>query len=316
MPNSSTHFQIPRAIRDLIRSQKCVAFVGSGPSSRAYHPWPQLVNALCERCGISHRVSAASPGDELLDAAQLAKDADRAEYFAYLGQHFGRFVEDPPRLYGALFRLPFDSYLTVNLDPLLALESARSLPNTPLVKVYPSLDRKSMGRQDRSIHYLHGYIQQGTVPEDGTVVLSRQEFENAYKPDSAIRRLLLSTLAEDPVLFIGCRLHEPVMKGVFDICKQQQQERLRLVRKQGGTSAPPPRYILLPEITVTTDDGMPDNSHVKEEETTKENAYYEEMEIIPVRYPTPGGQHFLLGAALEDLAELPQVVADYGWEEF
>ena len=318
MALASTQFQLPDELKDAILSENCVAFIGSGLSAGSYDSWPDLVNALCERCGSSAHVKRGSPSDALLDAAQAARDTNEGMYLSFLGEHFGRPARHAALLYDALLSLPFECYLTVNIDPLLALKArtAKIPCDVDVIKAYPSLDRKAM--RNRSIHYLHGLITEGSTPARGTIVLARGEFDAAYEDNSTVMNLLVPTLENDPVVFVGCRLREPVMSHVFSICKQHQQARLRAAVELGQpASNPPRRFILLPQPAVreSEDTVNPQQSRAAVEKAVeKEEAYYGEMDIKSVWYPASGGDHSELRVALERLAGLPEISPDYGWE--
>jgi len=209
---------------------------------------------------------------------------------------------------------PFDSYLTVNLDPLLALKSRTArIPCAPKVNSYLSLDRKAIGK--RSIHYLHGYIAEGMTPTRGTIVLARSEFDEAYADNSNLMNFLVPTLENDPIVFIGCRLREPVMKEVFPICKKHQDKRLRAMKeREEGASAPPPRFILLAPPEVRTGLGEVDAEQTRRA-IQAEEAYYKAFDITTVWYPACEGNHSALRYALENLAGLTPMTPKYGWEE-
>jgi SIR2-like domain len=306
-------FQMPNELRDLVLSKKCVAFIGSGPSTGCYDSWPELVNALCKLCGSRSRVNRDSHPDAFLDAAQDAKDTNEGAYYNYLGQHFGRPANHASLTYDALLALPFRCYLTVNLDPLLALKcrNARIGCDTN-IKVYPALDRMAMA--NRSIHYLHGYISEGTTPPRGSIVLSRKEFKAAYGANSSLMNLLVPTFEYDAVVFVGCRLKEPVMSSVFAICKQHQQARLKIMMEHGHcTTDVPRRFILVPQPEVRGSDGEP-NAELGTKIISEEAAHYNGLDIKPVWYPAPGGDHSALRYALETLAELPAITTNLGWE--
>ena len=307
-------FQIPPELQELILNKRCVAFVGSGLSAGIYPDWVDLVNGLCETCGSKLRVNADSPTDDFLDAAQDAKDRSDTGYFTFLGETFGRPATHTSLLYNAILALPFQSYLTVNLDPLLLLQTrTRSNPAGAEFHVYPSLDRKTMINQ--TIYYLHGFIEEGTIPTNGTIVLSRDEFFRAYRSNGTLMSFLVQTLENDPIVFIGCRLREPVMTEVFGICKEHQLERQRLSKQAKRPSEPPPPFILLPEPEVTVSDGNIDFSqspHKKKEE----DSYYSGMDIRVVRYPSAGRDHSALLRTLERLAGFEPPKARYGWEGY
>lgn len=303
---------MPTKLRDVILSKRCHAFVGSGLSSGLYHSWFGLVNAICERCGIARRITKDSTVDELLDAAQDAKAGNKRQYFGFLGEHFGRSLDQTPLIYDLLLSLPFECYLTVNLDPLLARKAR--LARTPCVlpvRAYPSLDRRQMF--SRSLHYLHGFIEAGKTPVEGTIVLARDEFLEAYRDNSNLMNFLVPTLENDPVLFVGCGLREPSMPQVFKICKEHQTKRQKIMVASGSLpSSPPQRYILLPKPSVTNEAGdlVEDQSR---EEMERQQTYYTSLDIEPVWFENSGDDFSALRVAVEDLANLPDIRPNYGW---
>lgn len=309
--HSTEQLQMPQELKDAILSKRCVAFIGSGLSAGCYDSWHALVNGLCERCGSDCRVTKDSTADALLDAAQAAKTANSNAYFQFLGEHFGRPADRASLLYDAILSLPFDCYLTVNLDPLLALKGrTASLKCDTSVRAYPSLDRKTM--VNRSIHYLHGLIHEHATPSEGTIVLARDEFEAAYGSNSSLMNLLVPTLENDTILFLGCRLREPVMPRVFAICKQHQRVRQKLAVESGSEcGSPPRRFIVLPQPQIALDavDGV-----TQDQVRLKEAAYYKEMDIEPVWYSASDDDHSQLRLALEQLAGLPNILPSYGWQ--
>lgn len=303
---------IPQLLREVILEGQCTVFIGSGLSSAIYGPWYGVVNQVCDGCGVACRVSSASSPEELLDAAQEAKSADPTAYLESLGRHFGRSAETLPSVYDALLSLPFASYLTVNLDPTLAIKAGR-LTDPLRVYAYPTLDRRRMSK--RSVHHLHGLISEGDVPKEGTIVLAREEFNEAYRDNSILMSLMVPTFANDPLVFVGCRLREPPMSRVFDICKKHQQERRRLIAEsRQRRSEPPPRFILLPELNVIEADTRSGGER-SETEMQSQEQYYAGLGVQPVWYKARGDDHSLLRRALEELAKLRPVVAGHGWED-
>lgn len=308
----SNAMELPKALRDLILSKKCVAFIGSGVSAGCYNSWADLINNLCKRCDCPSEVGHDSPGDALLDAAQDAKDADEQAYYEFLGEHFGERPRSIPRPYVAMLSLPFRCYLTVNFDPLLSLVSCvnRNDGHSRL-DVYPSLDRGAMG--NGSIHYLHGYIGEGSIPRPGSIVLARSEFDEAYEDNSNLMAFLVATFEHDPIVFVGCRLREPGMSRVFQISIRNQQKRLKLTMQRGPNGSRPPRkFILLSNPEVKNSEGRIDveQSRIAAEE---EDRYFNDMDITPIWYTAPGGDHSVLWSALEQLGNLSRIAPDHGW---
>jgi hypothetical protein len=313
MALQGTTFQIPETARAVIRSGKCVVFIGSGLSAGSYESWPTLVNELCQHCGVDDRVSPDSSPDDLLDAAQCAKDRSEDLYLAFLGQHFGQPASHASLLYDSLLALPFDCYLTVNFDPLLALKGRTAKLTCSLpVRAYPSLDRKHATA--RSIHYLHGIIQENERPAHGPVVLTRNEFNGAYCDNSNLMNFLLPTLENDPVVFVGCRLQEPAMARVFDICKEHQRERMAVALEHGCPLSPPPkRFIMLPQPVVHTCNGEVD-SELEQNAMQEQDQFYRSRDIEPLWYAATGRDHSALRLAFDNLADLPMVQPNYGWD--
>ncbi len=304
--------QIPQELKDVILSKKCVAFIGSGLSAGCYPSWADLVNNLCERCGSSHRVKDYSLADDFLGAAQDAKDCAEDEYYSFLGETFGRPADSASLTYDALLALHFDSYLTVNFDPLLALKARTARCRcSDGMNAFPNLDRGNIS--NRTIHYLHGFIEEGTKPTDGTIVLARGEFDAAYSDASNLMNFLVPTLENDPIIFIGCRLLEPVMPKVFDICKEHQRHRQDILQEQNRPSKPPPRFILAAIPEVKGEEGKPDEALSRAEQQQEESRYLS-MDITPVWYRASGSDHSQLRYALEQLAGLKPPRVSYGWE--
>jgi hypothetical protein len=305
--------QISQELRDTILGGKCIAFIGSGLSSGCYDGWTDLVNGLCQACGSGYRVTAESPAQHLLDGAQAAKDRNRGAYFKYLADHFGRPASFASLTYDIVLSLPFKCYLTVNFDPLLALK-ARMVPRSRDLRprAYPALDRGDM--PGGSIHYLHGLIEENKEVVDGSIVLARDEFTEAYDDGSALTHMLVRTFENDPVVFIGCLLREPAMLRVFDICKRNQKKRIEISLKKGNPpGTPPQRFIFLPRFEVKTEPGMDQNA-ATDRRVAEEESRYRSMEINPHWYSAAERDHSSLRYILESLAGLRNISPQYGWE--
>lgn len=312
--------ELPDELKDTIFSKKCVAFIGSGASAGSYDDWCELVNRLCIECGSSRRIIRETPTEEYLAAAQDALDHNETTYYDVIADHFNK--PDPPAylLYDALLSLPFSYYVTVNLDPLLAMKARTARLECLLPPyAYPALDRQKT--TNRSIHYLHGFVGQGVKPTRRTIVLTQSEFDEAYDPKSNLMHFLVPTLESDPVCFIGCGLREPVMEGVFKICMEHQLQRQVAQTRTGHPWRPLPlKFILLPKPEVMTSseldpDGIQARFDPEQSQTQilEKEKYYAAMDIKVVWYIASGGDHSALRRAFEQLAELPDITPDYSY---
>ena len=117
-------------------------------------------------------------------------------------------------------------------------------------------------------------------------------------------------LENDPICFIGCRLNEPGLKQLFSYCRERQWCRIQLAERQGvDPGRPPPRFILMATPSVTIDQQA---SNVAGSEIMHQaESSYEDMGIKVLWY---GNSHANLRAAFEQIAGLPQVVPNPGWE--
>lgn len=130
------------SLRKQVLSGRCVAFLGSGLSTGLYPSWTDLVYRLCVECNAPNSEAAKSADADLL--IQLADDAHSADpdmYYHVLDEEFGRWPTDTRLAYDLLMRLPFQSYVTTNFDPLLEYESRKPehRDRSGGVHAYPSL---------------------------------------------------------------------------------------------------------------------------------------------------------------------------------
>lgn len=300
---------LPEELRNGILSKRCIAFIGSGVSIDSYDSWSHLINLLCQRCGSQIRVSTETSAEDLLVAAQDAKDLDEPMYYQVLGEHFGRPATTASLLYDALLRLPFKSYITTNFDPLLALR-ARDYHCARTPMAYPHLDREAISR--RTVYYIHGYIAEGSTPLPGTIVLTKREFDDAYG-NSGLVDFLVPTFENDPICFVGCGLREPGLQRLFGLSMARQEERQRLAANHGRTSRPPMRHILLPRPEVIDSATRAEDPQKSDDARAQQERYYSGFNVTVVWYEATGNDHSSLRRAFDRTAGAPSPIPDYGW---
>lgn len=304
---------LPDDLKTCITSGKCVAFIGSGASAGAncYPTWPELVNSICQGCGINCQVSDETSPPELLAAAENAKTTNQSVYYQIISSHFGKRPQGTSLLYRALLALPFQSYLTTNFDPLLAIESVtnhKQLPGLPRIFCYPKLDRRDVGAG--AIHYLHGYVEIDKPLAPNTIVLATSEFEHAYGDGGPTMNIIVPTFDNDAICFVGCRLREPSLVKAFEICERHKVDRIKLLN--GKACHPPKKYILAarPEIYTKSGFDLESSRHRLLEEVAR----YAKLGITAIWYSADGKDHTSLQIALEDLANISSPKVDFSWE--
>ena len=306
MPTNPANLEIPDDVVELLRSGKCIAYLGSGLSHGIFPSWPVLVNELCDSCGSDRRVGDSSRPDELLDAAQEALDTDDKAYYKRLHEIFGVTHLTNP-LYGILLQVDFKSYITVNFDRLLIDVARLNGAKCSRLMKYPHLDRQFIG--SRTVYHIHGLIEDDVIPNRDTIVLSRSEFGKAYGENGSVKRFLLDAFLNDPVCFIGCELREPALKEVFQICKVQQET----IRDLGG-GQPPKRYIFLPRRAVSVS-SQTSRGDAEERSMADEDYYYSRYDITVVRYDPVDDVHSGLRKQFELIAGIPEIRRKFGFAE-
>jgi hypothetical protein len=208
-----------------------------------------------------------------------------------------------------LLRVRFKGIITLNFDPLLAYE-ARKPEHKLKVTRYPDLDRAAL--RERVLFHIHGLINEGQVPKPGDIVLAQSEFHEAYDNSlSMLPGFLLQTFAKDPICFIGCRLSEPALERIFDVCRKVQ-ERIRT----GGGGTPHPKFIVLAEnrVEVRLPDGSVSRDTVAEaDQDAKEVAHYATLGIQVIRYDPKDRAHSGLRLLFEPLTNLSPVPDIFGF---
>lgn len=294
---------LPPDLQDSIRDGNCVAFIGSGASDDCYGAWHKLVNKLCKRCDSKCKVSKTSLPEELLDAAEDAKKNSSKKYHTCLCEHFGHPITRTNPLYDAILSCNFRSYLTTNLDPLLADRSCLSaLRCNDEIQWYPN-ELPILLIDQRTIYYLHGYIgEHAENLQDGSIVLSRSEFDKAYRPNSMLNRFLIETIGQQNICFIGCRLREPAINRVLNICKEEQIERKEvLLQRRGVPKDVPSRYMFLQDPGFGQDKKA-NQQQIQEEREAEENR----LKHFDIQVKWYNDDHSILTRIFRDLANLPK----------
>ena len=259
-------------LSELVLAGRCVAFIGSGLSMGEYVSWGDLVKQLCDACGVDK--DAKNVDLDLLELAEQAKNASPDEYHRVLSEEFGKGVARLPLGYTYLLESPFNAYITINYDPLLA--KASQFKGLKLFNFKLGLDAARVNNQ--AIFYIHGYVAEGGQIADGDLILTSEDFEQNYgQPGAIIPSFLTQVLSFKSVVFIGCGLQEPPLKKILGLCNEIKS---RIEAASGNKG--PTHYILLPTLyTKEAGDKKPERNRQKEAE---ENVVYEEVGIRVIRY--------------------------------
>ena len=164
------------ALKASIDQDRCIAVIGAGMSADDYPIWTDLISKLQKRCGVrSEDLSSRDPRD----IAQTAQDKNPNAYFQALDEIFARKrAPGAAARYHLLARVGFISYLSLNVDPLLV--DTFDLHRNITVSEFPNLQAQNHGRGE--VFCIHGRLGPRRPAATTPIVLTRQEFDNAYDP--------------------------------------------------------------------------------------------------------------------------------------
>jgi hypothetical protein len=205
-----------------VQSGSCVAFIGSGPSTTdlLYPEWGEAVSRICVHCGLPPMSNEEKEDvNVLLDRADEARVRDEARYCNALKEIFGKPIVNTTRAYDLLIDVRFRSYVTANVDPLLADKSRSSKNRLGGVYTFPALPYDCI--EKRSIYYLHGLVDVGVVPRPHQIVLGRQDFAHAYdESNGTLHSFLHQLFSFQTIVFVGCTLREPPIARILESCRK------------------------------------------------------------------------------------------------
>ncbi|GAI89948.1 unnamed protein product, partial [marine sediment metagenome] len=246
----------------------------------AYPGWPEAINELCSACGVQClALSEVELADNLLDKAEECKNTNQKAYYTKLAELFGHPIVEERRAFRLLMNLPFKAYVTTNFDPLLA-EAAKTKGNY-ISYSYPDLPVSRLGESSPSVFHIHGLARQDDQPKGDNLVLARSDFDKAY--NGIVRSFLDQLLTYHDILFIGCRLKEPVMMDVF----RRMHEFHGQIYDKRPERPVPERYALLSlcykKEKIKYSIGESELTRDENEERQEDNRFLA-MKITPKRY--------------------------------
>jgi len=202
-------------LTESVSSGRCIAVLGAGMSVPDYPIWDVLVRKLTDFCKVKPEDVVRS------DPLDLAEAAQRNDPDGFWHVMRGAFAPKEHLVcatrYHLLERIGFASYLTLNFDPVLA--TVFSLHRNVTVSQYPWLHGRYHGKQE--LFYLHGRFEWSDDSKPPRVVLTRTEFEQAYKSSkSLLYAFLLTTFTQYDVCFLGCNPAQADMRKLLAACRE------------------------------------------------------------------------------------------------
>lgn len=211
---------------DQINSDRCCAFVGAGVSKHAGYP---LLKPFIEKL----LACAEEIRNEEVDISKIA-DFEQIEYLRQLigEENYKNLVVENYRPEGkngfisthyAIMSIPFTSWITTNYDLCLENAAAAAFREIPC-QHYPELNGTRL--KEHHIFHIHGLLDPNH-PDYlfKTLVLSRRDYEDAYRPQSNLLTFLNSVCQFYSLVFIGYSLWDLELVNIIKLVQFEIQRR-------------------------------------------------------------------------------------------
>ncbi len=231
----------PSDFAKMLQAENCIAYVGAGLSQKHVCSWVNLVQGLCDECGVTINPPLdAANIPELLQYADKAYEADKERFISFLRLTFPTSGDQAyPGVYTHLWKLPLTAIITTNFDHGLWF-SCTNLTSEKNCQVYPHLKATTVSKG--GVFYLHGKPKNEHFdPLD--IVLGTRAFDRAYADHSPLVEFLKTVIQENGLVVFGAQLAEPPVKELFrkiqEIAERRETE-YRVPR--------PRRFAVIPKI--------------------------------------------------------------------
>lgn len=268
-----------------IRSNKTIAFVGSGLSVEAGYPnWNDLLKTLVRAAGLVYTADELAAGGKV--ALEIAENCKKAlpNYHAILEKEFSPRAPGYTGLHVELLSMPFASYLTTNFDPCLEV-AAEQTDKKLAVQIAPAFTISYLSRGD--IFYLHGRVPRiGQVGECRIewLRLTTDDYKQAYQEDGPIAELIEVAMKEQNVFFfVGYGLREEAVREVLNRALLKTLARKKWLEDQGlPLGVTPTHFALVPrgEMASKEVSDLMESCNVQIIEFSKEDYFMELKKIL------------------------------------
>ena len=219
-PNNKSHLE---QLIELIDKRQIIPFIGAGLShfevenGYAYPLWGQFINNIYEK------YKQFKEDDNRNSLTKAEKPTNYIEMASFLKEKLGQglfgmevrntfkhktikeienFLDNQPHtLLPKVFTNRF--VLTTNFDNLIELVYQK---NDKLLSPCSVSDVNKMDDINNNVTIL--YKLHGTIDQPNSIILTKEDYTEHYKPDNEHSRMLSKYLSGNSVLFIGCSLNE------------------------------------------------------------------------------------------------------------
>lgn len=281
---SQKHYDI---LLTSIDRRECAIFIGAGISIPIGYPSLQgLLKEMAKEANIAELQEKELDQDWMKDFLSIKKALGSERYQEYLRgifDHTKRDVKFNPILLDIL-SIPFCAFVTTNYDQCLEF-ATKKLPNPAIKYCYPYPNLPTSDLKGHHIFHPHGYIDPNNPNSINSIILSDDEFADAYEITS---NFFTTLFLELDILFIGFGWNDMVILDIIEKTTQTRKNREgTLAKKNLQMSREKNKFALIDNDTYQKD-------------TTKGN-YITKLGILPIVYKKTGGSHDPLNQIIEKI---------------
>jgi SIR2-like domain len=274
----------------IIEKEECAIFIGAGLSKPSGYPSLQdLLHEMAKVASIDE-LQKKEVDKHWAEDFQVIKDKlGREEYRECLKRIFDHTKRDVPYnpILINILNIPFCAFVTTNFDPCLEfatmnlpISSGRysySYPNLPITKL-----------TDKHIYHPHGYIDPEIPDSVTSIILSQDEFNDAYNVTMVTSAFFNVLFGELDVLFVGFGWNDIEILNVLEKTKHLREIGENIATKRElKLSRERYKFALIDKDTY-------------EKDKNQEN-YIGKLGIIPIPYVITENNHHQLIQIIEDI---------------
>jgi hypothetical protein len=274
-----------------ISEKRCCAFVGAGESKPAKYP---LLDELLETLkGEAQTILGTVISDENIRNYDRAKEYKRIlgskKYHEIINHEFDPNNDRQPCLFSHLYLvdMPFLSYITTNYD-LLIEQAYIDRGIVPTYCFYPTLPISKL--RARQIFHIHGIIDHNDlVGTQESIILTSDDFDEAYSLESSLSRLMVSLYSEFSILFIGFNVTDESFINILQFCQTSLKGTQKIAHQRNSNvlSENVNHFALLPFILQKDNDELKRDNFARKIDytlTNQEDEYLLKFGVNAIRY--------------------------------
>jgi len=277
---------------ELIEHGDCAVFVGAGISMPIGYPSLQeLLNDMANEAEIDDLKEKQIDDDWMHDFQAIRNTLGPEKYRDSLTRIFDSETKNDPfrPIHVSLLNIPFCAYVTTNYDPCLELAAPFAEDSTGMNSFpYPQL--RAVNLKGRHIFHLHGYVEPGNPDSVKSVILTHEDYLEAYEKTGIASDFVRTLFSELDVVFIGFGWKDLVLLGTLDKAK-----RLRATREDFAVARKVPLGREMKNFAIIERDTF--------EKDKRENDYLGKFGVRPIIYQKSGDSHYLLNRVVRTMIE-------------